>query len=243
MVYSFRREGRASSEAIERTREHRQMAKKSQVESPQVLEGNEKLEPRSRPVQERSRQTVNRILETAAELVDEVGVVGFTTNLLAQRANIRIRTIYRYFPSKLGILSALMTHLNDDSAERLNQLSELGDPERDWRELVGTWIDDLMTWTRERPGARLHMGWSNSIPELEALQDHLDEAWAHSMMDAMRARGVDLPAKQLYAVCRNFNETLDAMTTFAASNDEESSAEIIEEVRHMLVRYLELYLD
>ncbi len=65
------------------------MAKKSQVETPQVLEGNEKLEPRSHPVQERSRKTVNRILETAAELVDEVGVVGFTTNLLAEQADIR----------------------------------------------------------------------------------------------------------------------------------------------------------
>ena len=219
------------------------MANRSKANTAQQLTENEQLEPRSRPVQERSKETVNRILETAAELIDEVGVVGFTTNLLAERADIRVRTIYRYFPSKLGILSALMTHLNDDSAERLNQLSELGDPEQDWRELVGTWIDDLMTWTRERPGARLHMGWSNSIPELEALQGQLDEAWAHSMMDAMRARGVDLPAKQLYAVCRNFNETLDAMTTFAASNDHDSSAEIIEEVRRMLIRYLELYLD
>jgi len=131
------------------------MVKHSQADTAQPLEENEQLEPRSRPVQERSRQTVNRILETAAELVDEVGVVGFTTNLLAERANIRIRTIYRDFPNKLGILSALMIHLNEESEERAKQLSELDDPERDWRELVGTWVDDLLKWTRERPGARL----------------------------------------------------------------------------------------
>ncbi|MBW1844388.1 MAG: TetR/AcrR family transcriptional regulator, partial [Deltaproteobacteria bacterium] len=105
---------------------------------------------------------MDRILETAAELVDEVGVVGFNTNLLAERAGIRIRTIYRYFPSKLGILSALIHHLNADSEERLKQLSDLGNPECDWRELIGEWIDDLMKWTRERPGARLLMSWSNS---------------------------------------------------------------------------------
>ena len=219
------------------------MAKNSRANTALPLEGNEQLEPRSRPVQERSRQTVNRILETAAELVDEVGVVGFTTNLLAERADIRIRTIYRYFPSKLGILRALIIHLNEDSEERFNQLSEFADPERDWRELVGTWLRDVLKWARERPGARLLMGWSSSVPELLALQDRLDDAWAHSMMDAMRARGVELPSKQLYAVCRGFYEALDAVTALAAFSDQDYSDETIEEARRMLIRYLELYLD
>jgi AcrR family transcriptional regulator len=219
------------------------MAKNSRVDTLPPLEENERLEPRSHPVQQRSRKTVNRILETAAELVDEVGVVGFTTNLLAERADIRVRTIYRYFPSKLGILKALLLHLNEDSEERLKQLSELGDPERDWRELVDKWFGDLMKWTRERPGARLLMGWSNNAPELVALQDRIDEQWAHSMMDAMRARGVDLPPRQLYAVCRNFTETIDSMTSLAGWEGQECSDEIVEEARCMLVRYLELYLD
>jgi AcrR family transcriptional regulator len=219
------------------------MANRSKENTVQPLTESERLEPRSLPVQERSRETVNRILETAAELVDEVGVIGFTTNLLAERADIRVRTIYRYFPSKLGILCALMNHLNDDSVSRLKQLSELGDPALDWRELVETWIDDLLKWTREQPGARLHMGWSNSIPELLALQDRLDDSWATSMMDAMRLRGVDLPPKQLYAVCRTFSEALDTMTSLAAFIDHENSAEIIAETRSMLIRYLEPYLD
>jgi AcrR family transcriptional regulator len=186
---------------------------------------------------------VSRILETAAALVDEVGVVGFTTNLLAERADIRVRTIYRYFPSKLGVLSALMIHLNEESEERLKELSEIGDPERDWRELVGSWIDDMLKWTRERPGARLHLGWSDSVPELLALHEGLDDAWAHNMMDAMRARGVELPSKQLYAVCRIFNDALDSMTSLAAFSDQESSDDLTEEARRMLIRYLELYLD
>jgi AcrR family transcriptional regulator len=219
------------------------MAKNSRVDTLQPLEENERLEPRSHPVQQRSRKTVNRILETAAELVDEVGVVGFTTNLLAERADIRIRTIYRYFPSKLGILKALLLHLNEDSAERLKRLSDLGNPECDWRELIGQWLDDVIEWTRERPGARLLIGWSHNIPELTVLEDRIDEEWAHSLMDAMRGRGVDLPSAQLYAVCRTFNETFDAITSLAGWEDQECSDEIVEEARCMLVRYLELYLD
>jgi AcrR family transcriptional regulator len=219
------------------------MAKNSEVDTTQPLEVNEQLEPRARPIQERSRQTVNRILEAAAELVDEVGVVRFNTNLVAERADIRIRTIYRYFPNKLGILKALLIHLNEDSEERLSRLSDLGNPECDWRELVGRWFDDVVKWTRKRPGARLLMGWAHNIPELELLEDRIDEEWAHSLMDAMRARGVDLHAEQLYAVCRTFNETFDAIASLAGWEDQECSDEIVEEARRMLVLYLELYLD
>jgi AcrR family transcriptional regulator len=218
------------------------MADQSEGSSVREFEGHELLEPRSRPVQKRAKETVDRILESAAELVDEVGVVGFTTNLLAERADIRIRTIYRYFPSKLGILSALMTRLSDESSERLKRLSEFGDPTSDWRELVCVWIDDLVKWMRVRPGARLFMGWSHGIPELQALQDRMDEEWTHSMVKAMRARGVDLPPKQLYAICSSFSGTVDALAELAVSDDEDCSAELTEEMRRILVRYLEIYL-
>ncbi len=209
------------------------MAKNSRVETLQPLEENKRLEPRSHPVQQRSRKTVNRILETAAELVDEVGVVGFTTNLVAERADIRIRTIYRYFPSKLGILSALMLHLNDDSAERLKQLSELGDPECDWRELVCRVVRrrrEVDARTSGVPGSS--SSGSHNIPGARgAARIEMDEEWAHSLMDAMRARGVDLPPKQLYAVCRTFTETIDSMASLAGWEGQGCSDEIVEEAR------------
>ena len=172
-----------------------------------------------------------------------VGVIGFTTNRLAELADIPIRTIYHYFPSKLGILSALMIHLYDDSADGFNQFSELGDPNRDWRKLINGWIDNWMEWTRDRPGARLLMGWSHSIPELMQLQNRIDMEWTYGMVKAIHARGVDLPEEQLYAVCRCFNETLDSLTLFAVSDVHECSPEMIDEIRNILIRYLEVYLD
>ena len=219
------------------------MVDQSERNTAREFEGQELLKPRSRPVQKRAKETVDRILESAAELVDEVGIVGFTTNLLAERADIRIRTIYRYFPSKLGILSALMLRLSDESSERLQRFSEFGDPTSDWRELVGVWIDDLVKWMRERPGTRLFMGWSHGIPELMAQQDRMDDEWTDNMAEALRARGVDLPPAQLYAICCSFNGTFDALAELAVSEDQDCSAEMIEEMRKILVRYLEIYLD
>jgi AcrR family transcriptional regulator len=186
---------------------------------------------------------VDRVLDSAAELVDEVGIVAFTTNLLAERSGIRIRTIYRYFPSKLGILIALAVRLYGDIADRMRAFSEFADPERDWRAAVDRWIEEIMVWTREEPGARLLIDWGQGVPELTAMLEKFDAEFGHHLASALRERGVDLPDKQLYAVCRSFGETLDALASVAAMDDEDCTAELLEEARRMLHGYLAHYLD
>jgi AcrR family transcriptional regulator len=219
------------------------LAEFTQTSSALDPEARDQLAPRKIPVQERSKKTVGRILDTAAELIDEAGVASFTMNMLAQRSGIRIRTIYRYFSNKLDVLTALLLRLNHGSAERLQIFSEVADPERDWRELIDSWIEELMVWTREEPGARLLMGWSHSIPELMALQDRLDEEWAYNMASAMRRRGVELPPNRLYAVCRSFSEVLDSLSVLASSHSQDRSAAMVDEMRRVLVAYLGKYLD
>ena len=140
-----------------------------QTSSVQQPEARDQLALRKIPVQRRAKKTVDRILDTAAVLVDEVGVVAFTTNLLAQRSGIRIRTIYRYFPSKLGILMALTVRLYGDITDQMQAFSEFADPERDWRAAVDRWIEEIMVWTRDQPAARLLIDWGQGIPELMAM--------------------------------------------------------------------------
>jgi AcrR family transcriptional regulator len=72
---------------------------------------NVPLATRHEPRQVRSRRSVDLILDTAARLLDEVGIEGLNTNLLARRANVRVRTVYRYFPNKYAIVAALTRKL------------------------------------------------------------------------------------------------------------------------------------
>lgn len=59
------------------------------------------------PAQARSRATVEVVLEAAAQLLESVGERGFNTNAVAERAGVSIGTLYRYFPDKQSILTAL----------------------------------------------------------------------------------------------------------------------------------------
>ena len=62
---------------------------------------------RRRPIQPRAEATVSRILDAAAQVLDEGGIDSLSTNRIAERSGINISVIYRYFRNKFEILEAL----------------------------------------------------------------------------------------------------------------------------------------
>lgn len=64
--------------------------------------------PRKTPEQDRSRATVEAIVEAAAHILVKYGYDAFTTNRVAERAGVSIGSLYQYFPNKDALLSELM---------------------------------------------------------------------------------------------------------------------------------------
>jgi AcrR family transcriptional regulator len=62
---------------------------------------------RKLPSQDRSRFTIEAILDATAQLLDAGPFSGVTTNHIAQRAGVSIGTLYQYFPNKSAVLTAL----------------------------------------------------------------------------------------------------------------------------------------
>jgi len=65
------------------------------------------LAPRKRPRQDRSKVTVETILQAATYILVKRGWAGFTTNGVAERAGVNIASLYQYFPNKEAIVSEL----------------------------------------------------------------------------------------------------------------------------------------
>ena len=73
------------------------MAKKSQVS----------VNMRKIPKQQRSKFTIEAILDATAQLLEGEPASAITTNHIAARAGISIGTLYQYFPNKSAVLAAL----------------------------------------------------------------------------------------------------------------------------------------
>ncbi|MGW0250699.1 TetR/AcrR family transcriptional regulator [Nocardia goodfellowii] len=66
---------------------------------------------RKQPSQERSRESVERVLASATRLFTERGVANTSTNRIAEHAGMSIGTLYRYFADKEEILEQLRLRL------------------------------------------------------------------------------------------------------------------------------------
>ena len=62
---------------------------------------------RNEPVQARSSERIGALLDAASAVVSEVGIERLTTAMVAERAGASIGTVYRYFPDRIAVLSAM----------------------------------------------------------------------------------------------------------------------------------------
>lgn len=77
------------------------------------------------PLQARSRNTVESIIEAATRILYKEGMVRLNTNLIAERAGTSIGTLYQYFPNKEAILVAIaQRQLQQDRTCVMGAISE-----------------------------------------------------------------------------------------------------------------------
>jgi AcrR family transcriptional regulator len=62
---------------------------------------------RNEPVQARSSERIDALLDAASAVVAEVGIERLTTAMVAERAGASIGTVYRYFPDRIAVLAAM----------------------------------------------------------------------------------------------------------------------------------------
>ena len=65
------------------------------------------MSARRNPVQERSQETVQRILQAASRLLGRAPIEDVTTHRIASEAGLSVGALYRFFPGKQSIIDAI----------------------------------------------------------------------------------------------------------------------------------------
>lgn len=65
------------------------------------------VSPRKKPIQERSRATVDAILQAAGQVLATHGLAAATTHRIAERAGCSVGTLYQYFRKKEAVFAEL----------------------------------------------------------------------------------------------------------------------------------------
>ncbi len=200
-----------------------------------------KAQLRSTPQQGRSRETVDHILATAADLLAELGIDAFNTNLLAERADVRVRTVYRYFPNKVAILRELARRLAEAWATWFDDAA-LADPHTDLREVWSGYVADFVTRVASFPGGLGIRAALHSLPELREIEVEDTRRLASRLARALCARSATLEPRRARLASAMLLETAIAMLDAAFTGPRSRRKPLLDELVEMQVAYLERLL-
>jgi AcrR family transcriptional regulator len=198
------------------------------------------LEPRRRPAAGPARQTVDRILASTAELLDEVGFDDLTTNLIAERADVNVASLYKYFPNKYSVLTALAEQMRD---MQLELLAERLQPQGDWRGELQTLLDAYVELFVSRPGFAELATVLSSSPPLRAIDEASLAAEARVIAERVVHYGIEGTRADREAIARVMLEATRGVLPLVRRAAPAGRRRLMRELRRMLEAYLSSYIE
>jgi len=195
-----------------------------------------RLLPRKRPRQERSRATVEALLDATTDILLRDGYAKLTTNRIAERAGVNIASLYQYFPGKEAIVAELRRrHGAEQRSELREVLADSGDT--DLESTIRSLVAKGVAGHAQAP--RLHQVFAEELPalgyrEVEAIDAPLFESMRRFLQAAdIDVRDIDLALWMISTVS-------GAVIHRAAVDrpDDLSTGVIVEELVRLLCRYL-----
>jgi AcrR family transcriptional regulator len=109
------------------------------------------------PKQDRSRETVEVIIEATIRIIEADGVAALSTNRVAQVAGVSVGSLYQYFPNKEALIEEVRarigTRFQKAMLELLGRLPGMG-----LREAIRAWVTTLVDLHAESPGVHNAVG-------------------------------------------------------------------------------------
>lgn len=193
---------------------------------------------RREPVQARSQERVKLLLDTTASLVDEVGIEGVTTGLLAERANVSIGSVYRFFPDRISLMRALSARNFERYGTRyLTEFERLD--VKTWQEALDVTITQFVDMHLTEPGFRA-LRFGDVIDEqlldgTESNNGVLAESFRFILTDQLGVIDTD----ELIGQVQVATEICDGVLSRAFMVDPEGDRWLIDECRTVVREYLE----
>jgi AcrR family transcriptional regulator len=199
--------------------------------------------PRKQASQERSRATVDALIEATARILVRDGFDKASTNRIAEAAGVSVGSLYQYFPSKEALVVAVIARHNQDLMKVVRgALAEVASLpiQQGARSIVAAAI------AAHRVDPKLHCVLAEQVPRVGVLEDveafnrqyyEFFRAYLEAHRDEIRAVDLDLAA----FVCVTSIEALthNAVLHHAEMLSDEGAVRLVDEAARLLLHYLQ----
>jgi AcrR family transcriptional regulator len=196
--------------------------------------------PRKQASQERSRATVDALVEATARILVRDGFDGASTNRIAEAAGVSVGSLYQYYPSKEALVAAVIERHNRDLMQVVRgALAEIaGLPlEQAVRRIVAAAVD------AHRLDPRLHRVLAEQIPRTGRLatveafnREYFTLFKGYLEQHKAKLRAVDLELAAF--VCVTSIEALTHTAVLHHLLSDDKVATLVDEATRLVMRYL-----
>ncbi len=148
------------------------------------------LEVKLRPSQARGHDTYEVILNTAGEMLSDMGFEQLSTNKVCERAGLTPPALYRYFPNKYALLKALADRIMQAQDEAVFAWLQAGGLEGETLDEIQAKAvaiqTELIAIVRRAPGGIAVLRAIRAVPLLQELRFASRDTVAQVFAEAMR---------------------------------------------------------
>ena len=193
----------------------------------------EYLTPRRDPVQQRSRQRAQQIIDVTGELLERVGFDDLNTTLIAKEVGISVGTLYHYFPNKHAILYAMGLRWLDGIEVILDQISKWPLEELPLEEAVDQLIALNFKVYKKQKAILTLVQAMFSVPELRELDMQHDDLVISRMAVVFKRLGIQKHITERERIARFYLEMTHSLFLVLVNQSGERAKRTLSDLKLM----------
>lgn len=200
------------------------------------------IEPRRQPVQARSRERVEKILDAAVHLLIEGGYDAVKTNAIARRAGVSIGSVYQFFPNRFAIFNALADRYREKIAHSLETHLKVS-PTRSWEVALEETMDAMAAmWRSDWAFHSVWLAIQNTAELRDSREQYRNVLLRDTLAGFVRALLPRASDAEVASIGRVILETSNLMLDLSMRGGQEQDSRIIDELRLLLHSYLSAHV-
>ncbi len=197
---------------------------------------------RKLPTQARSRARVASILKAAGELLGELGYDGLSTNLVAERADVPVGSIYQFFEGKDDIVAALVEQFQDRIRRLASERLDAVGAREDRKAFIAGLVDGIARIQAEASAFVCVFSGSQSHPRFDSLARNLRRTLIRHLEDVFAEAFPRLPKDDRNRMLAAWSDITGAMISNLDRSKPGERGKLLDELKLVLCAYLDAKL-
>ena len=199
---------------------------------------------RHQPKQQRGKERVEKILDAAAAVFDEMGYEAATTHQIAAKAGTAIGSLYQFFPDKAAIFKAMeLRHVEQVKA----MWAQIDIPiivQLPFRQMIHALVTTVAKLFEQPVSRVVFVQFFLAREIFQSIDESMTQEAINFMANILKQRNPALKQEHyslLAEVCVHSSNAV--MLAALRSPDEEYRKKLTQQIEDLMVSYLEPYMD